>query len=606
MKYVLVLLFSFHIIEISPALSEEKVSCEKLSDAFCDELWLKNKGNYTTAHSTFLFGHTKSGDSQMWMLSNQAFVDAVEKLTDYLKQKNTPKKLIRELKNEVKKFSRVLQQQNDSYEWDKKFSIQVKSIITLLDSIARELTYIRKPELRKKSKLDYTVWDKIEFSKDLQDLYNQNLRNKLEDHANWKRIQELFQEAQKDLVASITALHLSDAEKTWWIDRIQTIKLLLPYSDPRILADWGDCSQDANNAFYSPSFHAFTFCGGSILGDISDASHYRTLVHELSHSIDPSIRAIEAYYATPTYQRVKELYEGKVFACSAWEKIKTEEFAVLPEIQKRAWEVDPLKMCLLPEKQDLLPFETKTVKESVTNLVHYWTHYNATNNEFTRFVSPYTYVNHKRVKNPYYRSRRAMRFERTDNGTFETPITRRSYTPFFEIFDQELLCAKDEKGQPIDFYALKQSKQDTKRLQDIFQQAIASTRDITQNIFERLVEFTGDEDEYLIEYRLAKSSGENFADWLAFQTIEKKLQRIDGLQNKRDFIVESNAIYCTEPGPLLEEASMTQVEKKFSYQAHADDSARRMSIFTKGIRSLLKCEVSEEVAKKVSFGDCRL
>ncbi len=581
----------------------ENVSCSQLTENFCNTLWSNFvKGNYQTKKSTFLLGRSKkSGYRHTVILDDKALLSAQEKILKHLKERGASQEVLRTWKKKFKHLEKHLEKENSSKEWAEEFDRLHRSFSRLFKKTGEGLSYKKYSYLKDKPNRELTRLDKVKLTHDYQVLLNKILEFKYKDSSQWQNIQTLFQEARGDLLLVISQLNLSENEKKRWSDKLKSVELSLPYSDPRILSDWETCSEIGINAFYLRSANKFTICAGSLNVIESTASLYRTIAHELSHSIDPQTLALDEYEKSEARKVSKKLYQKEI-DCEEWHSIKEDEYSSLEEILKPVWETDHLRTCLT--RKEINPYQTSEIRRIAQSLAKKRVSHWADNNEFTYFISPTKTVDYYRIKNDFYRKPQSFGIEhnKTRGTFFKTGLERKSFVPVIEVFNQELNCYQDKEGKLINFF---HSTNEQQRLK-IFDEAIAETVRVSQSILERLISYTGPEERTLQPYGLAKQSGENFADWLAFKAIELKLKRIINIEERRSFLVESNANYCDNPGPLKEFANYTVVEKDYGLEPHGANKARRLSIFTKNIRALAQCDADENSSTVNQFGDCEL
>lgn len=118
---------------------------------------------------------------------------------------------------------------------------------------------------------------------------NQRADRELIDQEMVGRIRErIFPDMKAAILARIRQLNVSEEQKNFMIMKISAVQFA--GTDCTALNDKNETHLDqllTPNAYYSPSRNTFSFCNGYLLQSTSVFSIAKTIVHELTHSIDP-------------------------------------------------------------------------------------------------------------------------------------------------------------------------------------------------------------------------------------------------------------------------------------------------------------------------------
>jgi hypothetical protein len=239
--------------------------------------------------------------------------------------------------------------------------------------------------------------------------------------------------------------------------------------------------------------------------------------------------------------------------------------------------------CTVP-KDKVSPWNKDTVLNMTEQQTNRRISGDATWQAFTEISQPTITTENGEVKNQYY-----LRPDRYRLMTYGYDSQFTSETETYEVFNQALACTP---------YA---SAPKEKRA-EYFTQALDETKSILKGSALEEVSYCGINCQNLASYNLSRSSGENYADWIAAQTISERLKRIPDLRARREASAATTSLFCDPPSIAKDAPDLTEAEKQYSLEPHGDNRLRRVSFYTKANAELLKCEIDEP---EQGFGKCQ-
>jgi hypothetical protein len=228
--------------------------------------------------------------------------------------------------------------------------------------------------------------------------------------------------------------------------------------------------------------------------------------------------------------------------------------------------------------ENVLPVAERFTSQAISDL--------ATNHSFTLLAQPTVESHGKTISNDLYMRPDLLYANQNQNTLYRGNA---SMDPLPQVFTQALAC---------NGYA-QASKSDQPKL---FESALNDTKafDIAYGV--TLSSSCGRECSFLVSDSLSKNSQENFADWLAIQTLPKRLARESSQEKRRKISELGMPVVCTAPGPVSNAPTLAAVEKQYSYETHPDDRIRRLSIFTPAVAKFVGCDRDADTKK--GFGSC--
>lgn len=339
-----------------PNETQDELPCLTLAETICKKLWNdENQGFLETEQGTLQVGKSNRSElSYAQKLDLEAWVASEPRLPEDLQEQLSP------ILNDLGK---MLNRENRSLVWYQKLSQilqQLKETVTLSGNLRVQKLF---PELKQISKTQPTVEEQGKYQAVILDFNNEILRAKYENHPNWKRVDKVFKEVKKDLIATIQELNLPEALRKTLKSKVDSVNLTLPYSDPRLISTPGSCGTTEKNALYSPVFNLFTVCAGLFNTLQSESNLYFVIAHELSHSIDPESIVFDEYKKSTLGQAVIKLrYSSKSpFSCHEWKQLREKTFTIKEEVLEPLHPYSRLNDCLTPLSESLRPFNSENL-----------------------------------------------------------------------------------------------------------------------------------------------------------------------------------------------------------------------------------------------------
>ncbi len=490
----------------------------------------------------------------------------------------------------------ALKNERDSKDWYRLISTIQFRWQNLVSDTATNRTNRKFPNLKKIKEKDQTIEQKSIYQQDYYNIQSEIINAKWANHPNWVRVKRVFEQAQKDIIEEVGQMKLVPEQKKAMLEKVASIKLTLPYSDPNKMSSSESCAATEMNAFYSPGHHSFTVCAGYFNSFQSDSALYGTIAHEISHSIDPLSIARQKFRQNSLSQSLQKLVNTKEapFSCDEWKNIVDEMAKPQKEISLPNFDsMQPLYNCLQP-KDDLTPFETNGLRSAAKRNIKNTMSSYASAHSFLYLSQPTFTKDGQTVSNQYY-----LRPDRLnamwDNDTFVTNVDRDANP--VEIFNQSLACVSLSRNGKRFRY----SDSDIDSKKEIFEIAIQETKAILESKTEQWFAICGQNCAELADDGFGVDARENFADWMSYKAIGKFLARKKELRDKREGTALASVDLCEKPGPKNEAPELAEIEKKFSLENHPDTRNRRLAVFNKRNIELVDCNPGNA---KLGFGSC--
>jgi hypothetical protein len=575
-----------------PCFSEtgSQIACSELADQFCEDVWSpKNEGNLDNSVGKIRYGKSSKSDlTQVRKIDLEALIQCGPRLPADLRTKvgpiQTKLKAIMKKEHDAEDWYEVLNQAENQF-WD-----QVKAV-------AHARTYAKHPEIKNINETDQTIEQKSYYKTEFLDLKNQVITAKYEKHPNWLRVVRLFKDVIRDLNSEIPKWNLAPEVKTKLLEKINSVQLKLPFSDPRVLnaedPELANCFSTVNNAFYESEHHNFTMCAGQFNSAQNDAEIYWTIAHEVGHSIDPENQASDEFMRSTVGKVVDKFCnaKGPVYSCTEWEGLKKTVLGEPSKITEPVLPFSKLTACLKSPK-DLKAFEQKEIQKVADATAERDMKTFASKNEFTDLALEVEDKKGSPVKYQYFM--RPDRLRAYNDGKI---ITQRQCTSdssiYLEIFTQELSC---------DGYDAKDSNRSEK-----FAEALKATKAVGKAINEHWYSFCGRECSGLSAADISRDTSEDTADWIAHKVTTRFLKREPSLTKRRELATTAFTTFCRSYSEyrnaqdlISEEANYTSEES----DEHPEDRKRILSIFSPEVMKIVSC--SPDQSTEEASGKCEL
>lgn len=557
---------------LTAAHARSKPTCAKLSDDFCDSLWsAEHLGNLDGDGFSLRLGDRAKSELPVaeWM-----------NIQSYLAhERDFPADFQRAFAPIAAELRAQTEKETAARSWRRRVRGLMDRIPSAIREASDERAYAKYPGLRTKSRWDLTQidWNRLEV--EFLDLRNELLRIRYENSAEWARVRRVFGEVRTDLLTLSESFPapIRDLARA----KLASMKLSLPYGDPRNINNREECAGHDRNAYYFGTSNALTVCVGRFNTVQDDASTYVTLAHEMSHAFDPNAWTIHRMLERPEGRMLSAFCDarGTPLACDRWEGLK-KDLASVPGFAMGTSPYDRIAACLLPKK-DLEPFTEAAIDAIAKRYTRRTVSSYAEDNDFTMLVQP-TVVKYGRTRpNEYFMDARALRMKNQDDVLWDDcwPL---SFMP--ELFVQIVSC--DVGGRAAILGPKKVAA---------FRSAIEKASDMRGAIFKRIYEGCGRSCSDLDDEGLAFNAGENFADWVSYRLFARRLARLGTPRERRAWATRAEATLCLKPGPLKDAPRFTEAEKEFSLETHADNRVRRLSVFQPQVAEQADCARTPEI-----------
>ena len=581
----------------------ELISCEQLSDEFCKTLWSsENQGNFHFSDGKqVLYGERRKHIiSNAQFIYNQKLVKSRCHLPEDIKRmagiqcgsEDIKEDLLSKLEGLLSQVDSIGQNKKSINTWIRSVNSILSDFDNIISDTADERSYKEKPDLSYKFWSDYKPADMKIFHRNYYDIKREIMDAIYLQDLDWLRVVELFDEVKKDILNVIDKMRLTSETKLTLKGKINSVKLSLPYEDPGSMNSSPGCATHKNNAFYTLTLsgNRFAFCIGAININ-SEGFIYRTMAHEIAHSIDPKFFLLEVLYSSPLFHSLRQLYRSDAsLTCEKWTKQKNDTFILPSEIYQLPEGLADLDQCLV-DRTHLKDLNSDSLDRQSDKISHKAMSAYANKNTFTYLSSPEVIKNGKRIKNEFYMKPKL--FSEKDNSYFEDALFTKGYLHLPSVFIQEYKCLlkrTDTEGQAFsatlkEEQAFSAALKETEKLNKIYQYYYLSI--LGRNTY----------NQGMTHSKLSKPSSEEFADWIANKAMELKLQRIASVKNRREFVMADAALHCRPESLQTIAKGKVYIEKDYSQRSHPLKRARRLRAFTPKTAELLQCTRGEDIKK---------
>ena len=438
-----------------------KKTCAEVSDNFCAKLWNdQNKGNLKVFDGVIKAGKSTKSDFSLTVLENDiALVESGPNMPSDMQ------KIFRPL---LKKLKDHLNKENSTTKWTRDYSQVKQEISNAVEDLADQRFNKKYAPATSKEYKKWTLQENLAYKKIQSDVLSEITMAQYKKHPNWLRIENIFPQAQKELMQSIDALAIDKDYKEELKTKVASVKLSLPLRDPQTIDASAECASTEINAFYYSTTNHFTVCAGFFNRYQSESALVTTISHELAHAIDSENKArIDWRKKSPVAQSLNKLLDSKnqTYKCDEWNKI-TKNINDKKDFNIVSTPMDKLYSCLRGEKE----LEEMTA-ENVLNASKQFTRARmgvyADANMFSRLVEVEKLKNDVMTANPTYYRPDLLGAE--DVGYFSEGHYKDAEP--HEIFMQNFYCALEEKDLTKDSF-VKANKQ---LKEEIFDKAIGQT-----------------------------------------------------------------------------------------------------------------------------------
>lgn len=569
--------------------------CSTLTDSFCDRLFDDAHNGYMQVFDgQIVLGKSeKSKEERRLLIDLRALVDAGPRLPVDLRDRALPilANLKAVLDDEAASGKWTVLQRA---QWEDRLAHARDDFKDLKKLVFAERLAKQMPQIADKDPEDWKKDESIDANAVEDGLDDEILDAKYANHPNWIRINDLFAEVKQRLLVEADKLPVGPEQKAFIIKQYSTVKLSLPYPDPRRTSADADCASTTLNAFYDGERHVYTVCAGWFNANQSKSALMQVTAHEMSHSIDAGATATYFHRAkSPMSHALSKLINMKnvaPYSCDQWNTLVTQIKAHAPAAPTHYNALEHLYRCLVPKK--LEAFDTHEVASLMRDQARTDVGTDADNKYYSRIDNP-SYVKHGQTEQNEYFLRPDIALA-DENNFFWYPDYHRDQATQ-EIYTQDLICQAQKAGKPL---------QDMSELQraTLMDAAIQTTTDITAADYVDGQSYCGENCDLLVSSGMSSPPNEAFADWMAGKVVSSYLRDLPGdIDHKRDASGVVMASFCAPPGPEHDAPVLAAHEKRWSLEPHPEDRVRRLSIYTPATASLLKCDIK---AGEEGFGSC--
>lgn len=402
-----------------------------------------------------------------------------------------------------------------------------------------------------------------------------------ESHPRWVKLKADFELLRSEYIAMLGELEAIPADvKKDWIELIRTVTLVPPGGDMGNGSD-GDCGTTTVNAYYMPSTHRITVCGGLLGG----SEVIGVLAHEISHALDPNSMAMRYVQRSDYAGELRSIWrtsceKAPIRECpEAWVSLRDRKDRFGKAFDGFELPAQKFLSCLQYKESELQPGpDPETLKKAAKGMSRQYAAFYADRGRFLRLIKPT--VPDKRGKpeeNASYLNV-CSTHDPKDYNFSPTDAVLLAYT-------MEFVCDKSQEPEAV-------------RMKKSIEAAIAFQRDI----LEKSIPFNGrfSDDSWMAEQGHSESVGERFADAMGFRVYARLLAKMPNVEDRRRHFLSNVSLFCDPPSLTREFPEEAQAEKYFSFEPHSDGKQRRMESMVPAIREALGC------AKDYEAKECTL
>lgn len=561
------------------AQEQEKLSCQKLVENFCDKLWapphhgnidLKagrsnfklrlgvKKNDISYVRYEFLQSLLKNYSSlptDMQKVFNK--IDLKKSLNDYINRKDIKKLDISDYYSPS--FFRGILPQIDS-------AMHLLAVIRTQEKVPGYVRMMADEESTEVSAIYY---------RNLDQAWSQLFVAIWKNHEKWQKVKDTFELVRSEYIQLIkNDPNMSAHLKKMAIAELKSVKLIIPGESVTKAnsRQWHTCGIDMNNAVYSPNQHEITICAGDFIG----GEALFTLAHETGHSFS-LMRRIQNYYKESNYGKsIISLHERscekKHFSCKEWAEYKSNLDFHMSSLPNYNYEDSKflesfLQSTLLPVPQgeDMKKISTRLSKTTLRNEINDRSIEGILK---TEEILP----GGGRVKNYRYLS------ACLNSGRWPDSLNAliNEYTQFELFFSEEYLCQLEKKISEKE--ALKSSI-------EVATAMINQSWALWMRVPGRFNFFQEARNE-----EFAQDIEEDVVDSFASRISASILKKMDSIEERRITYLANIAGYCDKPSFRQAYPEEASVLFKFTNVSHSMGQDRRAKLLTPEIRETLQCK----------------
>lgn len=390
-------------------------------------------------------------------------------------------------------------------------------------------------------------------------------------HENWRKVERKFNLIRDAYLELITGeKNIPEKVKNNWIDRLKTVRLIVPGSDPEIDSDL--CASTEENAYYFREKNALTVCAG----DFNTEDIEQTIAHEIGHALDVGRSRFLYKEESRVGMQLKNLKKmscsNEKFSCGLWSELKGQFNMSLKELAKFEVQLPALNNCLKgketvsPIPQDVISRIAKEeIDQSLSDL--------AQRNVFLRIISSKVPLpNGSSQKNPMYLNPCGYYLWEDQAQPLDSDMG------LLMFFTAEYRCSEGKDPE------LK------------FRDAVEVAKEMQMSFLKSEIKMEGDlsSREQLYTDGYAASPAEQFADAIGQKVFSKILASENSLQKRRARYLANNAWLCRRPSIQQLFPIEAKVQRSYYVEPHSELVQRQKELLTSEIRDLLDCKIDFE------------
>ncbi len=563
-------------------------TCFEVSEEFCTELYDLRKGRSKVFDGEILQGRSPVSKLSWAQLEDyKALVESEPRLPADLREKAAPI---------IARFKKLLAEETDKVEWKRSIADLHRDFQYAVEDVYLARRDQKYPALKGLRLSQMDAQNLFAARRMEANLQGEILEAKYREHPGWKRVERLFPSAKEDILKTIDTLPVPAERKAWMRDRVSTIRLSLPYIDAESLNAHDSCATNDDNAFYSPTFHKFTVCAGKFTVYQSDSALYRTLLHEISHSIDPNAQDQHRCASESTVALGLNALTGikEPISCDLWLPLEKSLLEHQPAEPFKS-PLDKLYSCFERRtatrswnKERVSEISENDAKTTISSL--------AKSRVFTDLASP-NYISRGNANANELFLRPDLSFF-VDKG--RPSDSGRTGADPREIFTQVLACQSVQRAGGRVSY--RDATLTPEERQATFAKAMSVTQALLAVKYQDEYSYCGSRCRDLKISGMGRELGEHFADWMATRSLWRFLARTPAGNDRRMASAVLGVTFCEGAGMTRSYPGLAHEEVKASLREHPSNARRRNSIFDEVSAELVGCKLDKEALE--SFGAC--
>ena len=439
----------------TPVQEKRLILCEELSDNFCQTLHSSDKrGDFQFADGTWILHGERRENfiSQAKFIHLQKEAESRCRMPDDLKfalgikcgPGDDKRDLLSRLGDQLAKLDSIPSSERERRAWKRSLEQISRDFQYIVYDAVYERSFNEKPDLRDKFWRDYSAAEKKLFNRHYYDIQTEITDAVYLNDPNWLKIVDLFEEVRADVLTVVSQTAFTSETKKAMQDKIRSVKISLPYEDPRTTNASAYCAEYANNGYYSRTDNHFVLCAGKINTSQNEGAFYGVIAHEIAHSIDPNTFLADVFKQTPLAELLSRLYEsGANLPCEYWEEQKREIFSSPSEIHRLPPGLRHIDQCLADRSgldelnPSSLDYASKRTAEN--NMNSY-----ASDNEFSYLTTPFVFEDNELTENEFYLKPKLL--AEKNNQYFEQRNFSQGMFHPASVFIQEYKCRLARSG----------------------------------------------------------------------------------------------------------------------------------------------------------------